>query len=120
MLPCTPLHHLLLEAAGYPLVMTSANLSDEPIAIANDEARARLAGIARYFLRHDREILSRVDDSVVRVVDDTAALMRRSRVAASGLRRNSPVLRLPLASVTNLLLEPVGISRTHCPAQPDC
>ena len=79
MLPYTPLHHLLLEAAGCPLVMTSGNLSDEPIAIGNDEARARLAGIADYFLLHDREILSRVDDSVVRFAGDTAVLMRRSR-----------------------------------------
>jgi len=92
MLPYTPLHHLLLEAAGCPLVMTSGNLSDEPIAIANDEARARLAGIADYFLLHDREILSRVDDSVVRFADDMAVLMRRSRGYA-------PLpLRIPVAS----------------------
>jgi hydrogenase maturation protein HypF len=79
MLPYAPLHHLLLDTAACPLVMTSGNLSDEPIAMGNDEARARLAGIADFFLLHDRDILSRVDDSVVRVVDGTATLLRRSR-----------------------------------------
>ena len=92
MLAYTPLHHLLLDAVSRPLVMTSGNLSDEPIAIANDEALARLAGIADVFLLHDREILSRVDDSVVRVVDDIPVLMRRSRGYA-------PLpLRVPVAS----------------------
>jgi hydrogenase maturation protein HypF len=97
MLPYTPLHHLLLDAVGYPLVMTSGNLSDEPIAIANDEARTRLAGIADFFLLHDREILSRVDDSVVRFVDDAPVVMRRSRGYA-------PLpLRIPVASPDLLL-----------------
>ena len=92
MLPYTPLHHLLLDAVGLPLVMTSGNLSDEPIAIANDEARTRLRGIADFFLLHDREILSRVDDSVVRFVDDEPVVMRRSRGYA-------PVpMRIPIAS----------------------
>jgi len=79
MLAYTPLHHLLLERVNTPLVMTSGNRSDEPIAIGNDEARARLAGIADALLLHDREILSRVDDSVVRVVDGAPLLMRRAR-----------------------------------------
>ena len=57
MLPYTPLHHLLLEAVGGPLVMTSGNLSDEPIAIDNDEALRRLATIADGFLLHDRAVL---------------------------------------------------------------
>jgi hydrogenase maturation protein HypF len=80
MLPYTPLHHLLLaEVAGHPLVMTSGNLSDEPIATDNAEALERLGGIADAFLLHDRAILSRYDDSVVRVVDGLAELVRRSR-----------------------------------------
>ena len=92
MLAYTPLHHLLLDAAGCPLVMTSGNLSDEPIAIGNDEALRRLGRIADAFLLHDREILSRVDDSVTRFVDDAPVLMRRSRGYA-------PLpLRMPVAS----------------------
>jgi hydrogenase maturation protein HypF len=79
MLPYTPLHHLLLEAAGTPLVMTSGNLSDEPIATDNAEALTRLAPIADAFLLHDRAILSRYDDSVVRVVGDIVEPVRRSR-----------------------------------------
>jgi hydrogenase maturation protein HypF len=74
MLPYTPLHHLLLEAAdGFPgaLVMTSGNLSEEPIAVHNDEARARLAGLADAFLMHNRGIHARCDDSVVRLAPDS-------------------------------------------------
>ncbi|HTP49944.1 MAG TPA: carbamoyltransferase HypF [Anaeromyxobacteraceae bacterium] len=79
LLPYTPLHHLLLEAAGRPLVMTSGNLSEEPIASANAEALRRLAGIADLFLLHDREIETRADDSVARVIGGRAMVMRRSR-----------------------------------------
>ncbi len=61
------------------LVMTSANLSEEPIAIDNDEARARLGGIADAFLMHDREILQRCDDSVMAIVDGAPQLIRRAR-----------------------------------------
>jgi len=67
MLPYTPLHHLLLRDVGRPLVMTSGNLSEEPIAKDNDEALERLAGIADAFLLHDRDIYARYDDSVVQV-----------------------------------------------------
>jgi hydrogenase maturation protein HypF len=80
MLPYTPLHHLLMQAVdGRPLVMTSGNLSDEPIAIDNAEALERLSPIADAFLLHDREIRQRYDDSVVRVVAGTTELVRRSR-----------------------------------------
>jgi hydrogenase maturation protein HypF len=79
MLPGTPLHTLLLDAVGVPLVMTSGNLSEEPIAIGNAEARARLAPIADAFLMHDREILSRCDDSVLRVAGGRPVLLRRAR-----------------------------------------
>ena len=61
------------------LVMTSANLSEEPIAIDNDEALARLGAIADAFLMHDREILQRCDDSVAAVVDGVPQLIRRAR-----------------------------------------
>ena len=79
MLPYTPLHHLLLRAAAAPLVMTSGNLSEEPIAKDNGEAVERLGSIADSFLLHDREIYARYDDLVVRVVGGTARMVRRAR-----------------------------------------
>ena len=78
-LPYTPLHHLLLDAVQRPLVMTSANVSDEPICYENREARQRLEGIADAILLHDREIAMRCDDSVSRVIAGTPTIMRRSR-----------------------------------------
>ncbi|HMP60649.1 MAG TPA: carbamoyltransferase HypF [Gemmatales bacterium] len=77
MLPYAPLHALLLE--GTPLVLTSGNLADEPIATANDEACRRLANVADGFLVHDREIVQSCDDSVVRVCAETPLLLRRAR-----------------------------------------
>jgi hydrogenase maturation protein HypF len=79
LLPYSPLHHLLLAAAGRPLVMTSGNLSDEPIAFRDDDARSRLGGIADLFLVHDREIEARADDSVARVVAGLPVVLRRAR-----------------------------------------
>ena len=79
MLPYTPLHHLLLDAVGRPLVLTSGNVSDEPIAYEDDDARSRLAPIADAFLTHDRPIHVRTDDSVTRVVRDREIVLRRSR-----------------------------------------
>jgi hydrogenase maturation protein HypF len=79
-LPYTPLHHLLFAKSSLQaLVMTSGNLSEEPIAIQNSEAVSRLAGVADYFLVHDREILRRCDDSVVRRVGGRVRQLRRSR-----------------------------------------
>ena len=80
MLPYTPLHHLLLRAmSGTPLVMTSGNRSDEPIAYRDDEARQTLAGIADRFLIHNRAIHVRCDDSVTRIVGGLESPIRRSR-----------------------------------------
>ncbi|MCJ7567791.1 MAG: carbamoyltransferase HypF [Anaerolineales bacterium] len=82
MLPYTPLHELLLEQAeDFPeaLVMTSGNLSEEPIATDNEEARSRLAVLADAFLMNDRDIRTRCDDSVVRAFDGGNYLLRRSR-----------------------------------------
>ncbi len=79
MLPYTPLHHVLLRDTGLPLVMTSGNLSEEPIARDNDEALRRLSGIADYFLVHNRDIYSRYDDSVAMVERGTSQLVRRAR-----------------------------------------
>jgi hydrogenase maturation protein HypF len=77
MLPYTPLHHLLLERTG-PIVLTSANVSDEPI-VYRDEDLGRLEDIADAFLGHDRPIHIRTDDSVVRIVRKREQLQRRSR-----------------------------------------
>ena len=79
MLPYSPLHHLLLADVGAPLVLTSGNVSDEPIAYTDDDALERLAPIADGFLVHDRPIQTRTDDSVVRVVDERPLVLRRSR-----------------------------------------
>jgi hydrogenase maturation protein HypF len=79
-LPYTPLHYLLLAEGGFKaLVMTSGNLSEEPIAIDNREAVNRLNGLADYFLVHNRDILLRSDDSVVRVAGGITRQLRRSR-----------------------------------------
>ncbi|GAI08141.1 unnamed protein product, partial [marine sediment metagenome] len=78
MLPYTPLHHLLLKETGLPLVMTSGNLSEEPIAKDNDEALTRLKGIADYFLLHNRGIYARYDDSVC-MVEGMPQVIRRAR-----------------------------------------
>ena len=78
MLPYTPLHHLLLREVGLPLVMTSGNLSEEPIARDNDEALVRLMGIADYFLWHNRDIFSRYDDSVY-MVEGKPQAIRQAR-----------------------------------------
>jgi hydrogenase maturation protein HypF len=96
MLPYTPLHHLLLHDDFPALVMTSANLSDEPIAYDDDEARQRLSSVTDGFLSHNRRIHTRTDDSIARVMANRPLLLRRSRgfvpraIALSG--ENLPVL----------------------------
>ncbi|MEO3809258.1 carbamoyltransferase HypF [Sphaerisporangium sp. B11E5] len=79
MLPYAPPHHLLLAATGEPIVLTSGNVSDEPIAYEDADAFTRLAGIADVFLTHDRPIHVRTDDSVVRPFGGRGMLLRRSR-----------------------------------------
>ncbi|MFG1416390.1 carbamoyltransferase HypF [Xanthobacter sp. V0B-10] len=79
MLPYSPLHHLLLEAAGRPLVMTSGNRAGAPQAIEAADARASLAGIVDGFLMHDRPIARRLDDSVVRLAAGRVRVLRRGR-----------------------------------------
>jgi hydrogenase maturation protein HypF len=98
MLPYTPLHSLLMEKEeGFPraLVMTSGNMSEEPIAVENEEASKRLASLADAFLMHDRGIRTRCDDSVVRVFDGEIYPLRRSRGYAPypvHLKREGPSL----------------------------
>ncbi len=90
MLPYTPLHHLLFTYSGFmkegraaanfeALVMTSGNISEEPIAASNEDALLRLAGIADAFLVHDRDIFTRVDDSVLKIHDNKLVFIRRAR-----------------------------------------
>jgi len=79
MLPYTPLHHLLMAESGLVLVMTSGNISSEPIVYQDDEAFERLSRIPDYFLVHDREIHIRTDDSVSRVWHGKEVIVRRSR-----------------------------------------
>ena len=105
LLPYTPLHHLLLEGLGRPIVLTSGNLSDEPLATDDAEALDRLAGIADSFLSHDREIRARYDDSVTRVVDGRESLIRRARGYAP------EPLTLPIATPQPVLA--VGAELKH-------
>ncbi|MEN8244803.1 MAG: carbamoyltransferase HypF [Thermodesulfobacteriota bacterium] len=79
MLPYTPLHHLLLKESFKALVMTSGNMSEEPIAIDNQDALERLQTLADYFLLHDRDIYLRSDDSVVKTINNRLRFFRRSR-----------------------------------------
>lgn len=79
MLPCSPLHHLLLQAVGGPVVATSGNVADEPICIDDDEAFSRLSGLADLFLTHNRAIRRHVDDSIVRVIAGRMMILRRAR-----------------------------------------
>ena len=96
MLPYSPLHHLLMQQCDFPLIATSGNRSDEPIAIANDEAATRLKDIADHFLMHNRPIVRACDDSVVRLTRGHAGILRRARgYAPLGIRvphRLPPVL----------------------------
>ncbi len=87
MLPYSPLHHLLMQHCPFPLIATSGNRSDEPIAIANDEATTRLKDIADHFLMHNRPIVRACDDSVVRLTRGRAGILRRARgYAPLGIR----------------------------------
>lgn len=79
MLPTTPLHYLIASDTGFPVVMTSANLSDETMLIKDQEAFSRLSDIADAFLFHDREILRPVDDSVARICTGKVQVLRLAR-----------------------------------------
>ena len=79
MLPYTPLHHLILRRMKVPIVLTSGNISDEPQCIDNEDAKDKLSKIADYFLLHNRDIVNRVDDSIVRVIDNKIQTLRRAR-----------------------------------------
>ena len=107
MLPYTPLHHLLLGDLGGPLVMTSGNLSDEPIAVTDDDARERLSPIADAVLGHDRPIHRRCEDSVVRA----SFPLRRSRGMAPA------ALPLPVSAERPLVAAGAELKSTFCVAR---
>lgn len=79
MLPSSPLYHLLIDACGRPLVVTSGNLSEEPMVIKNDEAWTRLGSIADDFLFHDLDIVQPCDDSIIRAMHDESIIVRMAR-----------------------------------------
>ena len=107
MLPYTPLHHLLADGFGGPLVLTSGNISDEPIAFEDDEAHARLDRVADAFLTHNRPIHRRCEDSVVRV----GLPIRRSR-------GHVPVaLSLPVAARRPIVAAGAALKSTFCVAR---
>ena len=110
MLPYSPLHHLLAHDTATTLVMTSGNVSDEPIAYRDDDARERLAGIADHVLLHDRPIHTRTDDSVVRAVGGRPLMLRRSRGHVPA------ALALPLAA-PGLLACGAELKSTFCVAK---
>ncbi|TVP69482.1 MAG: carbamoyltransferase HypF [Rhodobacteraceae bacterium] len=90
MLPCTPLHHLLMDAFQAPLVMTSGNLSGEPQVITNADARTKLARFADGFIMHDRDIARRLDDSVERITAHGPMVLRHARGRAPGTIKLPP------------------------------
>lgn len=115
MLPYTPLHLLLMQPElDFPevLVMTSANLSEEPLAYQDDEARIRLAGLSDAFLMHNRPIHMRVDDSVVTELRGEAYLVRRARGYAPGQLR-IPAAELPILGAGTQLKNTFCLAREH-------
>jgi hydrogenase maturation protein HypF len=103
MLPCSPLHHLLMRECGFPVVATSGNLSDEPMCTGEEEALERLHGIADLFLVHDRPIVRHVDDSIARVMAGREMILRRARgYAPLPLSLHVPAERTVLATGAHL------------------
>jgi hydrogenase maturation protein HypF len=108
MLPYSPLHLLLMRECSFPLIATSGNRSDEPIAIANDEATTRLKDIADHVLMHNRPIVRACDDSVVRLTRGRAGILRRARgYAPLGIHVSRNVQ--PVLAVGGHLKNTVGI-----------
>lgn len=115
MLPYSPHHHLLLHDAGTALVMTSGNVSDEPIAFDDDDALARLAGIADLFLLHDRPIETRTDDSVVRAV--SLASRRRPLMLRRSRGYVPEAIALPVPARSHVLACGAELKSTFCLAR---
>ncbi len=111
MLAYSPLHHLLLADCGGPLVMTSGNVSDEPIATANEDAVTRLGSIADLLLVHDRGIVTHADDSVARVVAGAPTILRRSRGYVPRAIPLSTAVPAPVLAVGGLLKNACCVAR---------
>ena len=114
LLPYTPLQHLLMHDTGRPIVMTSGNLAEEPLAYRNDEALRRLAGVADVFVVHDREIETRCDDSVARVIASRPVVVRRARGYVPRAIPVSPPFEAPVLACGGLL------KNTFCIGMGDC
>ncbi|TAK63824.1 carbamoyltransferase HypF [Methylobacter sp.] len=110
MLPYTPLHTLLLQNLDAPIVLTSGNISDEPQCTDNDEAREKLADIADYLLLHDRAIVNRLDDSVVRLMAGKMRLLRRAR----GYSPEALALPPGFEQVDNILAMGAELKNSFC------
>jgi len=111
MLPYTPLHYLLMRDFGAPLVMTSGNLTEEPIAIGNVEAMERLTNLADYFLLHNRDIRQRCDDSIARVTIGRPRIIRRARSYVPDPLHIDPPVSRPLLAVGGELKNTVALAR---------
>jgi hydrogenase maturation protein HypF len=111
LLPYTPLHHLLLAGMGRPLVMTSGNRSDEPIAHDDDDAHTRLRDLVDGMLTHDRDIHIRCDDSVARASGGRLQLLRRSRGYAPEPIAMPIEARLPVLALGGELKSTVAVAR---------
>ncbi|MFH0990776.1 MAG: carbamoyltransferase HypF [bacterium] len=110
LVPYTPLHHLLMNAMGFPVIATSGNSSDEPICIDEHEALERLKGIADFFLIHNRPIVRHVDDSIVRVMLGRELVLRRARGYAPLPIQLNKKIDQPVLSVGAHLKNTVALS----------
>ncbi len=110
MLPYTPLHSLLLKDLDTPIVLTSGNICDEPQCINNDDARLKLADIADYLLLHNRAIVNRLDDSVIRKMAGEMRLLRRAR----GFSPEALLLPPDFAQAANILAMGAELKNSFC------
>lgn len=112
MLPSTPLHHILMERAGAPMVATSGNISSETICTQEAEAVNRLTGIADFFLVHNRPIVRHADDSIVRMTLGSEQVLRRARGYAP-LPITTKKLLAPRVAVGGYLKNTIAVSKEH-------
>ncbi|OCQ99786.1 carbamoyltransferase HypF [Oscillatoriales cyanobacterium USR001] len=110
MLPYTPLHHLIMQQMEAPIILTSGNIADEPQCIDNQEAREKLGKIVDYFLLHNRDIVNRVDDSVMQVVNNRPQVLRRAR----GIAPAPIILPLGFEKTPEILAMGGELKNTFC------